>query len=201
MLRIPHADRAIFAGHTLISVAAWSPLRRDRHAVLSAAPPFAMVSPRLLEVLDRLQEGVVWAMLAWLPFAFGGVLPLSHMVLVGGTAILALLFGLRCVVGRAAVVGSWSLVPLLLFVALVAVQAMPGSGDLLQGVAPENHRLWTELAGAPALDAGLGAVSLSLNPTATRTDLRLLLALAALFALVANVMRDRGALRRLLTAV
>ncbi len=140
-------------------------------------------------------------MLAWLPFAFGGVLPLSHMVLVGGTAILALLFGLRCVVGRAAVVGSWSLVPLLLFVALVAVQAMPGSGDLLQGVAPENHRLWTELAGAPALDAGLGAVSLSLNPTATRTDLRLLLALAALFALVANVMRDRGALRRLLTAV
>jgi hypothetical protein len=92
-----------------------------------------MASPRLLEVLDRLQEGVVWAMLAWLPFAFGGVLPLSHMVLVGGTAILALLFGLRCVVGRGRVVGSWSLVPLLLFVGLVAVQAMPGRAICCRG--------------------------------------------------------------------
>lgn len=134
-------------------------------------------------------------MLAWLPFAFGGVLPLSHMVLVGGAGVVALLFAVRCAIGPGDVVGSKAFVPLGLFLGLVSLQALPGSAAL----GAENQRLWSEALVPPL--ATEFAPPLSVSPGATWTDLRLLLALAVLFAVAAQVLRGQAALRRLLTAL
>lgn len=155
-----------------------------------------MEQNRLVVALDWILEGVLFALLAWLPFAFGGVEPLSHLVLVCGVAVMALCFGLRSLLSRQGLAWHWAYVPMSLFLGLVAVQGLPGVG-----VGGENLRLWTELLGRPPLQAGMPAVTLSLDPAATKIDLRLLLALAALFVVLAHVLQKKGALRRLLVCV
>jgi O-antigen ligase/tetratricopeptide (TPR) repeat protein len=154
-----------------------------------------MVLPRHVVALDRTIEVLVWGMLAWLPFAFGGVLPLSHMVLVGGSGLAALLFAARCGLGGGELVVSKAFVPLLLFLGLVWLQTVPGGA----GLGAENDRLWREGL-APALQQPF-APPLTLSPAATAADLRLLVALGVLFAVAAQVLRSQAALRRLLTVV
>lgn len=161
-----------------------------------------MNAPRSIVTLQWIIEGLLLLLLAWLPFAFGGVLPLSHLVLVGGTAAIALLCGLRAVLGGAGFAWSVAFVPLSLFLLLVGFQVLPLAPATVAGFGAENGRLWSELLAEPPLQGGMpAAVTLSLAPAATWTDLRLLVALSLLFVLVIQVYRSRDAVRRLLMGV
>lgn len=155
----------------------------------------------LSATIDRILEAAVWCLLAWLPLAFGGVQPVSHAALELGAGGLASLFVVRCLVAPIVLRWSWSFVALALFLSLIAIQAAPGSAEVLGGLAPENLRLWSEMTSDPALGQPLLRAPLSLNPAATATDLRLLCALAVLFLVSAQVLAERGALRRFLSAM
>lgn len=144
---------------------------------------------------DRAIEVLLWGLLCWLPFAYGGVLPLSHQILVGGVAAMALLYAVRTALWPSGGVVAWSFVPLALFVGLVALQMAPGTAGLGAG----NLRWWQEGLQPPLLEPF--APPLSLDPAATASDFRLLAALGVLFFLSVQVLRDRAALRRLLVAV
>ena len=66
-------------------------MRRDGvHAILCA-----MGSQRLPARLDSAAEVLLLALIAWLPFGFGGVLPLSHLLILGGIGGIAVLLGMR----------------------------------------------------------------------------------------------------------
>lgn len=170
------------------------------HAILHG-----MGSQRLAARLDTAAEVLLLALIAWLPFGFGGVLPLSHLLVVGGIGGIALLLGLRfLLVPSVPVVWSSAGWFLFLFVGFVAFQWVPLPHDLLASIAPTNAALWRDLLAEPALpqaavDAARAPVTL--YPQETAEDLRLLFSLGLLFVAVVNLYRRPGPMRRLLLAI
>jgi O-antigen ligase len=146
--------------------------------------------------LDFAIEAVLIALLAYLPFALGGVFAISHVVLMVGAAVMGLCFALRCLVDRESdVVWTWGFVPIVLFLGLVAFQLLPLDADVLASWAPGSAEIWRELGGAPE------RATISLYPWATRVDLHLLLAVSLIILVVSNVYREAAALKRLLLAL
>jgi O-antigen ligase len=148
--------------------------------------------------LDRINEILLIGLLVYLPMAFGGVLPLSHLVLVVVAAVMAAGLALRCFLAPSSpVVWTWAFLPAALFLGLVAFQLLPLTGGLLARLAPETARIWGELSVAGGESE---RVPLSLYPQATREDLRLLLAGGMISFVVVHLCRDRAALGRILGA-
>ena len=152
--------------------------------------------------LDRINETLLVGLLVYLPAAFGGVLPFSHLVLVAVAAVMAALLARRLLrAPDVPVVVSWAFLPVGLFVALVALQLLPLPLGLLEVIAPETARIWTEFLADPPLAGGAPPrATLSLYPQATLEDLRLLLAGAVILFVVVQTIRDRAALGRVLGA-
>lgn len=140
-------------------------------------------------------EGVLITLLAFLPFAFGGVWPLSQLVLVAGVSFACLLFGLRCLIEpRLELVWTWAFGAALIFVGIAGLQLLPLPLGLLKSLSPQAAEAWRE---AGITERG----ALSLYPHATRIDLRLAACAMAMLALAAQVFRSTPALRRLLWSV
>ncbi|MEY4674266.1 MAG: hypothetical protein RL148_2050, partial [Planctomycetota bacterium] len=162
-----------------------------------------MGTQRLANRLDTAAEVLLLALIAWLPFGFGGVLPLSHLLVLGGIGGIALLLGLRfLLVPAVPVVWSSSAWLLFAFVAFVAFQAVPLPVDLLATLAPTNAGLWTNLLSVPPLpqsgEAAVLRAPVTLYPQETLEDLRLLFSFGLLYLAVVNLHRRPGPLRRLL---
>ena len=175
------------------------------HAGLAHAILCAMGSQRLAARLDTAAEVLLLALIAWLPFGFGGVLPLSHLLILGGIGGIALLLGLRFLLAPSvAVFWSSSAWFLFAFVGFVAFQAAPLPQDLLAAIAPTNGALWRDLLAEPALPQALDATArapVTLYPHETKEDLRLLFSLGVLFLAVVNLYRRPAPMRRLLLAI
>ncbi|MGK0219798.1 MAG: hypothetical protein ACI9HE_003304, partial [Planctomycetota bacterium] len=156
-----------------------------------------------LSTLERVIEALLLALLTYLPFALGGVLPFSHLVLMGAAICLGLVFALRCFVeAEARVVWSWAYVPALLFVGFVALQLVPMDLARLESLAPASAAMWRDVDG---LAAGLvnapEQASLSVYPWATRVDLRLLMSAVLILFVVSQVYGRMHLIKRLLLGV
>ncbi len=164
-----------------------------------------MGSQQLPARIDAAAEVLLLALLAWLPFGFGGVLPLSHLLILGGIGGIALLLGFRFLLAPAVpVVWSSSGWFLFVFVGFVAFQAIPLPHDLLASIAPTNAALWRDLLAEPALPQALDASArapITLYPQETIEDLRLLFSFGILYLAVLNLYRRPGPMRRLLLAI
>ena len=152
-----------------------------------------------LRKLDTAVEGLVLALLVWLPFAFGGVQPISHQVATAVACLAALLLAVRVALASGGVAWSWAVLPLLCYIGLVALQLWPLQLGTLEGLAPTTAQMWRDLLSSPPLADGPPThATLSLYPAGTEADLRLLLVGAVLFFAGLVVFRDAERLRRLL---
>src|SRR6185436_6773145 len=97
-----------------------------RPGIDSAAAPAEREAPHPLEVAIR---RLVFAMLIFMPAAFGAVDGWSESVIVAGAAVIALCLAIRGIARRDGdderIVWTWAYLPLALFALLVAAQLMP----------------------------------------------------------------------------
>lgn len=152
-------------------------------------------------LIDAAIELLVSGLLVWLPFAFGGVEPSSHEIIILAAGLVGLLLAARLLTATAdgPVRWSWAFVPLLAYVGLVALQLVPLPLSTLDGLAPTTAQTWRDLLSAPPLEGGPPTHgTLSLYPHGTAEDLRVLLAGFVLFAAGVILYRDSGRLKRLL---
>jgi tetratricopeptide (TPR) repeat protein len=152
---------------------------------------------------DYLVEPLLIGLLAFAPFAFGGVTAWAGQVVL--CLIVAMVF---CLAGkllfqpRAKFVWSLAYVPIVLFVGFVAFQLVPLPSHVVASISPATVQTRTDLLGdlpdAPAL---LRSMTLTFYELATRQGLRMVIAVAAVFVVVVNVYRRSDQIKRLLLAV
>lgn len=158
------------------------------------------------DVASRLNLVIEWlllALLAFMPFAFGAVQAWSEQVIVVVAAAMTLLLAVRILVcADAPFKWTWGLLPLALFLMLVAVQLLPLPQQLLSKLSPAAVAHRQELLGdVPNAQDVLSWQSLSLYPQSTAHDLRMLLAVVAVFVVVLNVHRRTQQVKRLLLGI
>lgn len=147
--------------------------------------------------VDLILEALILALLAYLPLAFGGVMPLSQIVIIAMSGLIAACFAVRCFTEPdAPIVTSRAFWPLGGLVALVVFQLIPLPMGLLSLLSPNAAEAWQALGDARGLDVTSG--TLSLYPGGTRTDLTVLLAASILIVVGATVYQRRSSFRRLL---
>lgn len=155
---------------------------------------------RYVSWLDRAIEVTVVVLLAFMPLAFGVVHAWSEEIVLLLTALVSVLFALRS--WGAGCIWSWIYVPILLFLALVTIQLIPLSTDVVRAVSPHTVELRKELLGdLPNSGQILTKMKLSLYPYATWRGLRLALVLATVFTVILNVFRSPNQIRRLLVSI
>jgi len=156
--------------------------------------------PPALRTVDTVLEVCVLGLLAWLPLAFGGVLPSSHLVVVVVAAGMGVLLGLRTLVWGAPFVWSWAVVPLLAFVLIVFLQGVPLSLSMLSALSPATAATWREMLAEPG-GVEVTSGTLSLYPQGTAEDFRLLVAGVVIFLVAVCIYREGARLRRMLGGV
>jgi O-antigen ligase/tetratricopeptide (TPR) repeat protein len=153
---------------------------------------------------DRSIEALLIALLAFGPAALGAVQPWSEQIVVCLATML-----LACLVVKLfskrrlwRPKWSWAHVPVALFVLMIAAQVLPLPSGVVGRLSPATVRLKQELlADLPDAGEALRRVTLSFAPAATRHDLSLVLAAAAVFVTVSATYRTSRQVRRLLAAV
>ena len=154
------------------------------------------------DVWDRLIEWLLIGLIAYGPLALGAVEAWSEAVVLVAATALSLFLLAKVAAGRQRFVWSWAYVPIVLFLVIVAGQLLPLPADLVARLSPETVRLKGELlADLPDASEHLRSVALTFYAAATRHDLRLTLATAAIFVVVVNTFRRPAQVKRLLAAV
>jgi tetratricopeptide (TPR) repeat protein len=152
---------------------------------------------------DLAIECLLVGLLAFMPLAFGAVEAWSEEVVIGVTAAIVLCFCVRAAIrGRRQMIWTWAYVPVAVLVLVAAGQLLPLPAPLVRLISPHTLRqkmdLLQDLHGTEPLPDG---VTLSFYPHMTAHDLRLVLALAAVFVVVLNTFRRPDQIRRLLRAI
>lgn len=170
-------------------------------SIMKGTTPALQAEP--ISILERVIEVLLLSLLTYLPFAMGGVLPFSHVVLMGAALALGVVFALRCFVEQdAGVLWSWAYMPVLLYVVFVALQLVPMDLGRLEALAPASAAMWRDVNGsAEGLVTAPEQASLSVYPWATRVDLRLITSAALILFVVSQVYRRMHMIKRLLLGV
>jgi O-antigen ligase len=152
---------------------------------------------------DRMIEWLLISLLAFMPLAFGAVDAWSEQVVVALAAAISLCFLLKLVFEKDThLVWSWAYVPVALFILVAVLQLIPLSAGLVSAISPSTAATKKELLGdLPNSAALLSNMTLSFYPNATKHDLRLVLAVAAIFFVVLNVFRKPEQIKRLLATI
>jgi O-antigen ligase/tetratricopeptide (TPR) repeat protein len=155
------------------------------------------------EGFDRAIEVLLIGLLAFGPLALGAVEAWSEQgVIALSAAMVLLLLAKRVLFPAIPFVWTWAYVPVAVFILLAAFQLVPLPASVVEAISPETVALKTELLGdLPAADEVLSSMSLSFYSRATRHDLRLVLAVVAVFVVVVNLYREPGRIKRLLGAI
>lgn len=152
--------------------------------------------------LDRAIEGLLIALLAFMPLAFGAVEAWSEQVVTMTVAAMALLLAVKLLLDTGSrFVWSWTYLPIGLFVLLVLLQLVPLPADVVAAISPQTAALKADLLGDLPEAGTQSALTLTFYPHASLHQLRLVLAAAAVFIVVVNVYRTPAQVQRLLTAV
>ena len=155
------------------------------------------------DTFDKVIEWLVISLLAFMPLAFGAVEAWSEEVVVVLAAAISLCFLLKLVYREdAELIWSWTYIPLALFVLVAVFQLIPLPSGVVGSIAPGTATVKTELLGdLPNADSVLSSMTLSFYPHATEHNLRLVLAVAAVFFVVVNTYRYSDQVKRLLGAI
>ena len=151
---------------------------------------------------DRFDRAIEWlliAMLAFAPLAFGVVEAWSEEIVLALAAAISIVFCVKVLALRKrSVTWSWSYVPILVFVAMAGAQLIPLPTSVIRLISPQAAETKVQLlTDLPYVDSVASSMTLSFYPHATWHDLRLILAVAAGFAVVFNVFRrPAGCYRR-----
>lgn len=156
-----------------------------------------------LSSFDTAIEWLLVALLAFMPLVFGVVHAWSEEVVIALSGAVVVCFLLKFLVHRGQkLIWSWAYVPIGLFLLVAVLQFVPLPAQLVSIISPNTAALKTELlSDLPDADTLLKSMSLSFYPNATKHDLRLVLAVAAVFVVVLNVFRRPDQIKRLLMAI
>jgi len=152
---------------------------------------------------DRIIEGLLVALLAFMPLAFGAVEAWSEEIVLALAAALSICFLLRAGFGgNVRFTWTWAYVPVIVFLLVALAQVLPLPPGLVRLVSPNTvTRKWELLGDLPMAQEVLSTINVSFYPHATKHDLRLALAVAAVFTVTLNVYRQPRQIKRLLTAI
>ena len=152
---------------------------------------------------DRVIEWMLISLLAFMPLAFGAVEAWSEEVVVALVAAIMVCFLLKLIFEEHThLVWSWAYVPVALFIIVAVFQIIPLPTSLVSAISPNTAATKKELFGdLPNSEALLKFMTLSFYPNATKHNLRLVLAVAAVFFVVVNVYRRPDQIKRLLAAI
>ncbi|UCG56509.1 MAG: O-antigen ligase family protein, partial [Phycisphaerales bacterium] len=152
---------------------------------------------------DTAIEWLLVALLAFAPLAFGAVEEWSEQVVLALAAAISICFLLKLVLRKdTAFIFSWVYVPIAIFVLVVALQLIPLPTSVVTIISPNTAALKKELlSDLPNAEAALSRMTLSFYPHATKHDLRLVLAVVAVFVVVLNTYRRPAQIKRLLGAI
>jgi tetratricopeptide (TPR) repeat protein len=152
---------------------------------------------------DTAIEWLLVALLAFMPLAFGVVHAWSEEVVIVLSGAIVVCFVLKLLFHRSQkLIWSWAYVPIGLFLFVAVLQLIPLPVQLVSIISPNTATLKTELLGTlPEADRLLKSMSLSFYSNATKHDLRLVLAVVAVFVVVLNVFRRPDQIKRLLIAI
>jgi len=155
------------------------------------------------DLFDSIIEWLLVCLLAFMPLAFGVVGAWSEEVVVVLSGAIIVCFLLKLVFRRDEDLSwTWCYVPAVVFLFIATLQLIPLPAFLAGVISPNTVAMKTELLGdLPDADALLKSMTLSFYPNATRGDLRLMLAIAAVFVVVLNVFRRPNQIKRLLMAI
>jgi O-antigen ligase len=150
--------------------------------------------------LDRAIEMLLIALLVFMPLAFGVVQAWSEEIVIALAAALSICFLVRLrLAPDSSITWNWAYVPVAVFVFVVVVQLVPMPASIVRVLSPNTVARKTELLGDLANTRGyLSYVTISFYPFATRHDLRIVLAIVAVFVVVLNVYRQPERILRLL---
>ncbi len=153
--------------------------------------------------MDRAIEWLVIALLAFMPFAFGAVEAWSEEVVIVLAAAISICFCARMIAAQnVCVTWTWAYVPVLAFLAVTVAQLVPLPAVLVRLISPntvvQKMELLADLHGTGAVRS---AVEISFYRYATKHDLRLVLAVAAVFVVVLNVFRRPDQIVHLLLVI
>jgi len=152
---------------------------------------------------DRVIEWLVIALLAFMPLAFGAVEAWSEEVVVALAAAISVTFAVKLLLNpNTRLVWSWAYVPVGLFILVAVFQLLPLPEGMVATISPHTAAVKQELlSDLPNSDSLTYSMTLSFYPNATKHDLRLVLAAAAVFVVVLNVLRRPEQIKRLLAAI
>ncbi len=157
----------------------------------------------ITEWLDRLVHLLLIALLAFAPLALGAVQAWSEQIVVTLAAAITLVFLLKLTLQPTVpFIWSWAYVPMAVFITVAAFQLLPLPGSIVNMFSPNTVSLKRGLLGdLPDATNVLSSMTLTFYSSATRHDLRLVLAVAAIFVVVVNVYREPAQITRLLAAM
>jgi tetratricopeptide (TPR) repeat protein len=152
---------------------------------------------------DKVIEWLLISLLAFAPLALGAVRAWSEQIVLALVAAISICFALKLVVDRdVRFVWSWLYVPLALFILLVGVQLIALPTGVIEAISPNTAAVKKDLLGdLPNANDVLASMTISFYPHATKHDLRIILAVAAVFIVVVNVFRRPEQIKRLLAAI
>jgi len=157
----------------------------------------------ITEWLDRLIELLLIALLAFMPLALGAVQAWSEQIVVTLAAAITLVFLLKLTLRRTVpFVWSWAYIPVAVFIIVAAFQLLPLPASLVNAISPNTAALKRGLlSDLPDATNVLSSMTLTFYSYATRHDLRLVLAVGAIFVVVVNTYREPVQIKRLLAAI
>lgn len=152
---------------------------------------------------DAIIELLLISLLAFMPLAFGVVHAWSEEIVIALSGAIVLCFLLKLVFHRnRSLLWSRAYVPAGVFLLVAVLQLTPLPTSLIKILSPNTAAIKTELSGdLPGAEAVLKFETISFYPNATKHDLWLVLAIAAVFVVVLNVIRQPDQIKRLLTAI
>jgi hypothetical protein len=152
---------------------------------------------------DKVIEWLVISLLAFMPLAFGTVEAWSEEVVVALASAISVCFLLKLIIHKEIKpVWLWAYIPIALFILVAVYQLIPMRTGLINAISPSTATAKNELLGdLPDSGILLKSMTLSFYPNATSHNLRLVLAVAAVFFVVINTYRRPDQVKRLLGAI
>lgn len=150
--------------------------------------------------LSKAIEVLLAITLLFAPLAFGTTEPWSEEIVIILAGLMLFIFLLKFTFCRfVRIAWHWTYIPVALFLLLVVVQLLPLPASIISVFSPQTVNTKTELlSGLFTEGFELDATTISFYPHATHHDLRLLLAVVAVFFVALNTFRTIGSVKRLL---
>lgn len=159
-----------------------------------------------LNKFDTIIEKLLIALLVFMPLALGARAAWSEEVVIALSGAIVICFLLKFVYHcEQKLIWTWAYVPIGVFLLIAIFQLISFPVDLLSIISPNTTALKTELLGdlpnLPPDTPTLKSMTLSFYPNATKHNLRLVLAVVAVFIVVLNVFHRPSQIKRLLLAI